>query len=410
MVTTLLLALSLVQVPLPPLPNAAEKALPTGTRIAIRFLDQLQSGGDSVGTLVRAQTMAPLAAGPCVLVPAFSSLYGTVDHSNGGRIFGGRGSLHLHFDSVQTTGGSWVAIAAELDSLEWAGSDRLTDNGQLSGHGRSFKQVVGTTGGVGVAAAATGIGAIPVIAVTGLNVIRRGAQAQILAAQEGILRLTEPLEVFVPGRCSTTPAVAVAVTTTMPVLPPLRTRTTNKAGDAPGDPINLAIQGTREDLEAAFTRAGWLAADQPTPGHLAQGVGAAIVEASAPRAPVSHQYYFGRSEDGAFERSSSSARARHHVRIWQVDSAGTLWVGAATEDIGLLVNPLKARATHRIDPAIDHERDLLTRELLAGGCASFAGYASLGGVKTATNVMGQSFATDGKLAVLRVQCPEADPS
>jgi hypothetical protein len=247
-----------------------------------------------------------------------------------------------------------------------------------------------------------------VIAVTGLNVIRPGARAQIMAAQEGVLRLTAPLVLSVPEHCPTTPAVAV--TTTMPLLPPLPTRTTNKTGDVPGDPINLAIQGTRDDLAAAFTRAGWLAADRPTPGHLAQGVGAAIVEASAPRAPVSHQYYFGCSEDVAFERSSSSARARHHVRMWQADSTGTLWVGAANEDIGLLVNPLKGRVTHRIDPAIDHERELLTRELLAGGCASFAGYTSLGGVRAATNVAGQTFATDGKVAVLRVRCPEADPS
>lgn len=408
MLTTLLLAVSLVQAPR--LPAAPANALPAGTRIAIRFLDEIKSGHDSVGTLVRTQTMAPLAVGRCVLVPAFSSLYGTLDRSKGGRIFGGRGSLHLHFDSVQTTGGSWAAIAAVLDSLEWAGSDRLTDGGALYGHGRSLKQVVGTTGGAGVVAAATGIGAIPVIAITGLNVIRPGAQAQILAAQEGVLRLAAPLEFSAPAHCPPTPVMAGAVTTSLPVLPRLHTRTTNKTGDVPGDPINLAIHGTRADLEAAFTRAGWLPADRPTPGHLAQGVGAAIVEASAPRAPVSHQYYFGRSEDVAFERSSSSARARHHVRLWQGDSTGTLWVGAANEDIGLLVNPLKGRVTHRIDPAIDRERELLTRELLAGGCASFVGYASLGGVRTATNGMGQSFATDGMLAVVRLQCPEADPS
>jgi hypothetical protein len=408
MLATLLVALSLAQAPR--LPNAAAQAFPTGTRIAIRFLDEIKSGRDSVGTLVRTQTMAPLTVGGCVPVPAFSSLYGTVERSKGGRIFGGRGSLQLRFDSVQTAAGSWAAMAAVLDSLEWAGSDRLTDSGAIRGSGRSFKQVVGTTGGAGVAAAATGIGAIPVIAVTGLNVIRPGAQAQILAAQEGVLRLTAPLVVALPEHCPTTPAVAVAVTTTMPVLPQLPTRTTNKSGDAPGDPINLAVQGTRDELEAAFIRAGWLPADRPTPGHLAQGVGAAIVEASAPRAPVSHQYYFGRSEDLAFERSSSSARARHHVRMWQTDSAATLWVGAANEDIGLLINPLKGQATHRIDPAIDHERDLLARELLAGGCASFAGYASLGGVRAATNVAGQTFATDGKVAVLRLQCPEADPS
>jgi hypothetical protein len=407
MLATLLVALSLVQAPR--LPNAPATPFPTGTRIAIRFLDEIKSGRDSVGTLVRTQTMAPLAVGRCVPVPAFSSLYATVERSKGGRIFGGRGSLQLRFDSVQTAGGSWAAMAAVLDSLEWAG-DRLTDDGAVRGGGRSFKQVVGTTGGAGVVATATGIGAIPVIAVTGLNVIRPGAQAQILAAQEGVLRLTAPLVFALPEHCPTAPLAAVAVTTTMPELPRLPTRTMNRTGDVPGDPINLAIQGTRDDLEAAFMRAGWLPADRPTPGHLAQGVGAAIVEASAPRAPVSHQYYFGRSEDVAFERSSASARARHHVRMWQTDSAGTLWVGAANEDIGLLINPLKGRATHRIDPAIDHERDLLTRELLAGGCASFAGYASLGAVHAATNVAGQTFATDGKVAVLRLLCPEADPS
>ncbi len=406
MLATLLVALALVQTPR--LPTAASGTFPTGTRVAIRFLDQLTSGRDSVGTLVRTQTMAPLAVGRCVVVPAFSLLYGTVARSKGGRIFGGRGSLQLRFDSVQTAGGSWAAIAATLDSLEWAGADRLTEGGTLRGNSRSFKQVVGTTGGAGVVATATGIGAVPVIAVTGLNVIRPGARAQILAAQEAVLRLTAPLVLSVPDPCPDTPALAVSAP--MPVLPPLPARTTNKTGAVPGDPINVAVQGTREDLVAAFTRAGWLPADRPTPGHLAQGVGAAIVAASAPRAPVSHQYYLGRVEDLAFERASPSARSRHHVRMWQADSAGTLWVGAANEDVGLLINPLKGRATHRIDPAIDHERELLTRELLAGGCADFAGYKSLGGVRTATNVAGQSFATDGKVAVLRLQCPDADPS
>ena len=406
MLATLLVALTLVQAPRPP--NAAASAFPTGTLIAVRFLDKISSGRASVGTLVRAQTMAPLAVRQCVLVPAFSSLDGTVERSQGGRIFGRRGSLQLRFDSVQTASGSWAAIAAVLDSLEWTDSDRLGDSGALYGKRRSFKQVVGTTGGAGVVATATGIGAIPVIAATGWNALRPGARAQILAGQEAVLRLTAPLVLSVPDPCPSTPAVAVSAP--MPVLPPLPARTTNKTGDILGDPINLAVQGTRDDLEAAFIRAGWLPADRPTPGHLVQGVGAAIVEASAPRAPVSHQYYFGRVEDVAFERSSPSARERHHVRIWQADSAGTLWVGAANEDIGLLINPLKGRATHRIDPALDNERELLTRELLAGGCANFAGYSSLGGVHAAANAAGQTFATDGQVAVLRLQCPDADPS
>src|SRR5260370_6608715 len=206
-----LLVLSLAQAPR--LPTAAAQAFPTGTRIAIRFLDEIKSGRDSVGTPVRTQTMAPLAVGRCVPVPAFSSLYGTVERSKGGRIFGGRGSLQLRFDSVQTADGSWAAMAAVLDSLEWAGSDRLTHRRAVRGSGRSVKQVAGTTGGAGVVATATGIGAVPVIAITGLNVIRPGAQARILAAQEALLRPTAPPAVAMPEPSPTNPALAGAATT-----------------------------------------------------------------------------------------------------------------------------------------------------------------------------------------------------
>src|SRR5258708_26018560 len=147
MLATPLVALSLAQAPR--LPNAATQEFPTGTGIAIRCLDEIKSGRDSVGTLVRTQTMAPLAVGGCVPVPAFSPLYGTVERSKGGRIFGGRGSLQLRFDSVQTAAGSWAAMAAALDSLEWAGSDRLTDSAAVRGSGRSSNQDVGPTRAAG---------------------------------------------------------------------------------------------------------------------------------------------------------------------------------------------------------------------------------------------------------------------
>src|SRR5260370_29450300 len=99
-----------------------------------------------------------------------------------------------------------------------------------------------------------GIGAMPVIAVTGLNVIRPGARAQIMAAQEGVLRLTAPLVLSLPEHCPTTPAVAGAVTTTMPLLPPPPPPPTHKTGDVPGGPINLSSPGTRDDLPAPLTR------------------------------------------------------------------------------------------------------------------------------------------------------------
>jgi hypothetical protein len=116
MLATLLVAASLAQAPQSL--SADSGAFPFGTRLPIRFLQGVRGGRDSVGTLVRAQTMASLAVGRCVLVAAFSPVYGTVDHSVGGRLFGRRGSVHLRFDSVQTARGSWAPISAILDSLE----------------------------------------------------------------------------------------------------------------------------------------------------------------------------------------------------------------------------------------------------------------------------------------------------
>ncbi len=124
-------------------------------------------------------------------------------------------------------------------------------------------------------------------------------------------------------------------------------------------------------------------------------------------APMSHEYYLGRVEDLRYERASPTARARHHVRMWQADSAGTLWAAAATEDIGMLVSARARTVTHRVAPEIDQERELLVSELLAGGCALLEGYVTLpGAVTSGAGVAGQKFVTDARAAVLQVvACP-----
>jgi hypothetical protein len=73
----------------------------------------------------------------------------------------------------------------------------------------------------------------------------------------------------------------------------------------------------------------------------------------------------------------------------------------------MLVSPLRRTVTHRIAPDIDRERELLTGELLAGGCAVPGGYVTLpGATRTGTSVAGQRYVTDARAAVLRlVACP-----
>lgn len=167
------------------------------------------------------------------------------------------------------------------------------------------------------------------------------------------------------------------------------------------------LRGSREEVDSAFSRAGWLLAKPSTFGAIAKEAEAIVLSRGDPVAPMSHEFYAGRVEDLRFERASPSARARHHVRLWQADSAGTLWAGAATEDVGMLVSARRRTVTHRIAPDIDRERELLAGELLAGGCAVLGGYVTLpGATRTGSSVAGQRYVTDARAAVLRlVACP-----
>lgn len=397
------LALAVVQA-LQAQPQDRSGVFAPGTRIPVRFARSLTGGRDRQGATFEVQAMAPLEAGGCILVPAFTPIRGTVVQSRPGRIFGRRGVLQLRFDSVLAAADDWVPLAAVLDSLEWTNRGSWTAAGGVQQNRRSIRGVIGTAGLAGLAGAATGLGLVPLVAVTGLDLVLRGPRAQILAGQRGLLRLTAPLVVPIPDRCESGEATASEA---LPAVPALPSRATDKSGVKGADPINLILRGAREDVDSALNRAGWLPAQRSTFGALAAEAEAVLLARRDSEAPMSHEYLFGRIEDLRFERASPTARARHHVRLWQADSAGTLWAAAATEDVGMLVSARQRTVTHRIAPDIDKERDLLVGELLAGGCAVLEGYVTLpGAVKSGTGVAGQPFVTDARAAVVRVvACP-----
>ncbi len=371
-----------------------------GTRLPVRFMQSMRSGRDRVGTVVRALTMTDLEAGGCVAVPAFTPLLATITVSRRGGLFGRGGELDLRFDSILAAGRRWVPVSAVLDSLEWTPRRVWEADGEVRRGTRSVPGILGVAGAATVAGLATGVGIFPAAAITGLDLARRGRAERILTGQRGRIRLTAPFTVPMPSRCER-PLTWDSVI--RPPLPPLAPRSTNQRGTQDADPINLVLRGTREDVDSAFDRAGWVLAQRSTLGTLAKEVGAIVISARDAAAPMSHEYYLGRVEDLRFERASPSARARHHVRLWQVDATGTLWAAAATEDVGMLVSPRRRTVTHRIAPDIDRERDLLASELLGGGCAAPEGYATLpGAVRADSSVAGQKYFTDGRAVVLRL--------
>src|SRR3954452_7461036 len=126
----------------------------------------------------------------------------------------------------------------------------------------------------------------------------------------------------------------------------------------PGDPVNLVLIGNIDDLRVAFVQAGWTQADPLGIGSSWKMACAFVLNRPYPTAPFSTLYLFNRGQDVGFQRPiENSPRKRHHVRFWGIsieraketldtasfwlastrpaDSVRSVWVGAATKDIGL---------------------------------------------------------------------------
>jgi len=187
----------------------------------------------------------------------------------------------------------------------------------------------------------------------------------------------------------------------LPPLPPLPAASI--AHGRAADPINIVFLGSAADLDQAFRAAGWTRASHKSFGSLMHEALAVLARRPDAHAPVSTQRVAGRPQDAAYELAGPTARIRDHVRVWQVGGNENAWAGAATQDVGMLVNPFKRRLTHRIAPALDDERDRIVAALRLQGCADLLGYVRLtGAVERGRNASSQRFFTDGRAAVMRV--------
>ncbi|WP_088255454.1 LssY C-terminal domain-containing protein [Fimbriiglobus ruber] len=181
---------------------------------------------------------------------------------------------------------------------------------------------------------------------------------------------------------------------------PFPTLTTTKDGRA-GDPINLRLVGTKNELVAAFCAAGWSPADR-TNVRSAVRIGASVVlNRPYPQAPVSDLYLFGRVQDVAVEREvGGSARSRHHARFWEAGCTAdgrSIWVGAGTFDARVGRSPATGKITHRIAPDVDTERDTVLADLGRAGRLSAARLAPRDGPFDGKNGEGDCYYTDGNV-------------
>ncbi|QQO32554.1 LssY C-terminal domain-containing protein [Bradyrhizobium diazoefficiens] len=186
---------------------------------------------------------------------------------------------------------------------------------------------------------------------------------------------------------------------------PMVTRT---GADIPGDPLNVGLVGSKEDILRAMQAAGWFPADAITLRSSIDIVGSVVLDRPYHDAPVSPLYYDGKKEQLAFENpDGKSADRRHHVRLWLVLEKGTdgrpVWLGSVTFDRGVGLSHDTGQVTHHIGPDIDAERGLLMRDLRqAGMVEAFFQISGVGPTLLAWNGEGDRYYTDGEIDVARL--------
>ncbi len=179
-----------------------------------------------------------------------------------------------------------------------------------------------------------------------------------------------------------------------------------------GDPVNLALLGSEEQVHQAMAAAGWTRADDLTLHSGLAIVSSTLTRRSYAGAPVSPLQLFDRQQDFAYQQEvAGSPSRRHHVRFWRCPDGWMLpggfavdWVAAGSYDRSVGLSTFTLQVTHRIAADIDAERDHIL-----GTVTSAEPRVRVNVIQNfstgyhARNGGGDAIATDGHLPVLDVR-------
>jgi len=225
------------------------------------------------------------------------------------------------------------------------------------------------------------------------------------------------VEVFAPTGSKDRP-VAKQVNSMPGIDKGLFSKIPRRVGDKqgnPGDMVNFLILGSEPAMQQVFTTAGWVKVDADVGATVLHGILESISKESYLTMPMSQLYLFGRPQDYGWAHAEpiTVVKTRNHLRIWKAPfqvNGETLWVGAATHDIGFERDQRNNGVTHKIDPDIDLERDYVEKTLTSTGLVTqvshFLPDTPLKEAKTAT---GGTFHSNGQVLVLKASEPTPNP-
>jgi len=217
------------------------------------------------------------------------------------------------------------------------------------------------------------------------------------------------VEVLNEGLAEATNAGGPAETRLPGITPDLLSKIPRRVSDPngrPGDMVNVLIVGTQDQMVQVFTTAGWVQVDKTMGNTVLNALMDSLQKKDYLTMPMSTLFLFNRAQDYGFAHGEpvKVAMSRNHLRVWkspyEVDGR-PLWCVAATHDIGFERDQRNNGVTHKIDPAIDGEREYVNGTLSATGLVAQRDHVTPADpLTTAKTATGGEFHSDGRIVVL----------
>ncbi len=186
---------------------------------------------------------------------------------------------------------------------------------------------------------------------------------------------------------------------------------TSTRGGKDADLVNVLFVGSGEQIERAFTVAGWLGADANSKKAFFKQLGAYLTLSNYPNMPISRQLLNGQSQDSTWQKSFNAYGKREHLRLWgqtRTVQNQQAWLGAYTRETSAALSIRYHKFIHHIDRNLDDGVNMMVRDLSLTGCVDSVRQLPRPELsRILVNSTGDEMKTDGMLTVLHLKdCEE----
>jgi hypothetical protein len=375
--------------------------LPAGTELHLRLQARVSSATAKAGDPVEALLIRPVLAADDVVLAGGASLRGKVSAAQPAKA-DQRAKLGLRFEELTAAPGVTLKLAARVKAIDNA-RETVDDAGMI----------------VGIAGAET-LSSRMDRGIERLAERYKGLSELLGATKGALVKEVNPEIAYEPGvefeLVLTAPVTVTSAAKPLAVeavpdedalvkmtrAQPFRAYASNPP--RPSDMTNLMYLGSQQEIEAAFTAAGWSTAAELNHQTALETFRAVAEQRGYKEAPMSILLLDGQKPDLVFQKQNNTFAMRHHLRIWKRSvtfSGRQVWVCAATHDIGIDFSAEHRTFIHKIDPQIDAERAKVVNDLLLTGKVKGLSLVPRPDVpQHSQNATGDNLETDGAIAVL----------